>query len=137
MKEQLLPSVNQHLEQSGPTVTTGGWLMVIAVIHNTMGLFFGSEPLTEIWLEGGFGTVTDDQPWRMAIFWFMGFGLLLFLIGATWHWIERQGLRLPRSAAVGLVLTSLFGIFFIPVSGFWLVLAVAAQLWYRTGIEKP
>ncbi|MFT6821927.1 MAG: hypothetical protein ACJATT_005761 [Myxococcota bacterium] len=104
----------------------------IGVVHNLIGVALGWGPLAEIVGDGLFNAV-DPFPWRMAIFWFEAFGVLLMLMGATWWWMERQGLVLPRFVAVGVALIALLGAFFMPISGFYTFLPVAAVLWHRAG----
>lgn len=112
-------------------VTVGALVIAVGVLHELVGVALGWEHLVDIAVAGGFNTVTDDQPWRMAIFWFEAFGLLLALVGMAWHHVERQGLALPRSWAIGLALVGLIGVFFMPASGFWTVFPLAALAWWR------
>jgi hypothetical protein len=110
----------------------GAVTLGIGVFHNLIGVALGWGPLAEIVGDGLFNAV-DPFPLRMAIFWFEGFGALLMLMGATWWWIERQGLVLPRFVAVGAALIALLGAFFMPISGFYTLLPVAAVIWRRAG----
>lgn len=113
-------------------VTAGALVAGIGMVHNLLGFVLGAAPLLEILSAGGFNAVTDDRPWRLAIFWFLWFGWALMLLGGTWHWAERSGLTLPRWGGAALIALGLGGAFFMPVSGFWLVVPVGVWvLWGR------
>lgn len=112
--------------------TVGSWVFAVGVFHNVVGLALGAEPLLDILASGMFASVRDDHPWRMAIFWFEAFGFLLMLLGASWHWVERQGVAPPRWLAVALLGLGAFGVFFMPVSGFWTLFLLAAHAWRRS-----
>lgn len=107
-------------------MTKGGWVAAIGGFHCLVILIMGWEPLVAIVADGVVGAVPDDEPLRMAAFWSQFFGLVLAVLGATWHALERQQLAIPRSSAVGLFLVGLAGVVVMPISGFWLVLPVAA-----------
>lgn len=108
------------------TFTPGLALASIGVVHCLVGLAVGLEPLQEIVADGVFAAVNDDQPWRMAIFWFEQFGILLLIIGAQWHWMDRHG-GAPRWVGAAVLAMCATGIVCMPASGFWL--AVPVGIW--------
>lgn len=116
-------------------ISVGAATMGIGLFHNVVGLVVGWVPLGDI-LRDGLVNAVDPIPLRMAIFWFEGFGALLMLMGATWWWMERQGLVLPRFAAVGVAAVSVLGAVCMPVSGFYTMLPVAALIWQRAGVSE-
>ncbi|MCE5173485.1 DUF6463 family protein [Paenibacillus profundus] len=63
---------------------------------------------------------------RAAAFWFLLFGLLLFMLARLMNWLIRvKGTDVPKFIGVHLLALSLIGVFFMPVSGFWLIIPQA------------
>lgn len=118
-------------------VRAGTWIMAVGVLHQAVGLLVGWEHLVDIAAHGGFATVTDDHPFRLAIFWFFAFGFLIMVVGSLARTVETAGLVLPRSFALTLAGVAVFGVFFMPLSGFWTMFAVAALVWQRAGTPEP
>lgn len=114
-------------------VTAGAMVVGIGVLHNVVGLLVGWPHLEAILGDGYVAAVPDDAPWRMAIFWFLWFGWMLMILGASWHWAERRGLVLPRWLGALFVGMGVAGGVAMPASGFWLVLPVGWLVWHRAG----
>ncbi|WP_019422162.1 DUF6463 family protein [Paenibacillus sp. OSY-SE] len=63
---------------------------------------------------------------RAAAFWFLLFGLFLFMLARLMNWLIRvKGTDVPKFIGVHLLALSLIGVFFMPVSGFWLIIPQA------------
>src|SRR4030095_11151808 len=63
---------------------------------------------------------------RQFVFWFLFGGLQMLALGHLLAWIERQlKRRAPSFIGWELLALSIAGLLVMPVSGFWLVLAVA------------
>lgn len=118
-------------------VTIGSLMVGLGVIHNAVGVVLGWPHLQAILADGYVGAVPDDAPFRMAIFWFLWFGWMAMLLGASMHWAERRGLLLPRGLGVGLAALGLTGALAMPASGFWLVVALGGLVWWRSNGPAP
>lgn len=115
-----------------PWNRVGGWLIAIGVLHNLVGLMVGGPVLLEIMADGWVAAVPDDAPMRMALFWFLWFGWLAILLGASWLQIERRGLVVPAWQGLAMIVIGLLGALAMPISGFWLVLPVGAVVMARS-----
>ncbi|AKF11144.1 DUF6463 family protein [Sandaracinus amylolyticus] len=113
-----------------PRVTVGGLLLAISAVHQIVGVVLGAAPLLDIARGGVLDAVEGDFA-RVSIAWFLLFGFALALAGALARSIERRGIALPRSFAVGLAALCALGIVLMPVSGFWLGLVPAWLAWRR------
>ena len=98
-------------------------LIVIGIIHNLFGLAAGMPYLKEI-SEAGFFNAVDPYPYRMAITWFFFFGFLLIILGQLALSLD----YIPSSVAWSLLVLCLFGVILMPISGFWLGLALAIYI---------
>ena len=99
----------------------GRFLKITAVGHALVGLVLFRAPLAAIVSDGVLGTV-GVQADRQAAFWFLLFSPVCFALGQI---VERgDG---PTRAIVGwnLLLIGVIGAVMMPVSGFWIVLAIA------------
>ena len=107
---------------------SGHLLVAVGVVHNLVGVVFGFGYLAEIAHAGFFNAVEPHFP-RQTVFWFLFTGLLFILIGQVCLWAERR-LDRPLPAFVGweLLAFSVVGVVLIPVSGFWLVIALALYM---------
>lgn len=109
--------------------TSGLLLVAIGVLHTAVGILNGKSVMSRI-----SGATFSPEASRQLIgalgkqfvFWFLFGGLLMLVLGHLLTWIERR-LDRPVPSFVGweLLVLSLVGLFVMPVSGFWLVLAVA------------
>ena len=108
---------------------SGFLLMAIGALHTIVGVFTGYSVLSKI-SSATFPSETDRQLvtslGRQFVFWFLFGGFLIWALGHLFTWIERRLAR-PVPAFIGweLLVFSAIGLLFMPVSGFWLVLAVA------------
>lgn len=112
------------------TVTAGTLVIAIGVLHTVVGLALGAVPLRGIAADGYVGAVESSFD-RMAIFWFLAFGLALMLAGEAFRAMERSGERVPARLGWMLAAISLLGAAAIPASGFWLGLGPAALVIVR------
>ncbi|UJR85441.1 DUF6463 family protein [Sandaracinus amylolyticus] len=120
-----------------PRITAGGLLLVIASLHQLVVVAIGAglvatsgTPLLDI-VRAGVLDAIDGDLGRATIAWSLFFGFALALAGALARSIERRGIALPRSFAVGLASLCGLGIVVMPVSGFWLGLVPAWLAWRR------
>lgn len=128
---------------TSPTITVGGLLVAIAVVHQLVGVTIGAglvpgpfaspadAPLTRMWRAGVLDSVGED-PWNGLVTWFLLWGFLLALLGAVLHSLERTGARLPTSFAWGMLATCILGVTLMPASGFWLGAAPIALAFTRS-----
>jgi hypothetical protein len=127
--------------QSSPRFTVGMMLGAIAVVHEIVGVtiglgldpnaqFAGPPPLVAM-VADGFAASVGTDPWRLAITWFLLWGLVLALVGVVAHQSERGGLKLSRSFAVALSMLCVVGVVLMPASGFWLGFGPAWVAWRR------
>lgn len=118
--------------------TTGQLLIAVGVIHNLFGLVAGliqvpgtkRKLFAEIINMGVFNSI-DPDPMRMALFWFIWFGWAIILCGMGMHHLERTTKSLPQAMQIGLVGLCVGGCVMMPISGFWLALAVAIHGMWR------
>lgn len=104
---------------------SGYVLMAIAVLHEVVGLFFYGSTLVEIFQAGFFNTINPPYWQRDAAFWFLQFGVLLFLMGWVAQWALRTVGYIPAFVSGGVLLVSVIGVLMMPASGFWLAIPVA------------
>lgn len=98
-------------------------LILIAIIHSIFGIVIGLPYLKEI-AQAGFFNAVDPHPYRMAIVWFLFTGFVLMILGQLALSLE----NIPNSVAWSLFSLSLIGLILMPISGFWLVLALAIYI---------
>ena len=106
-------------------------LILIGIIHNLFGLAIGLPYLKEI-AQAGFFNAVDPYPYRMAITWFLLFGFLFMILGQLALSLD----YIPSSIAWSLLALSLVGVILMPVSGFWLVLALAIYIIFKNSKTK-
>jgi len=109
--------------------TSGLLLIGIGVLHTIFGVFQGYSVLSRI-SHTTFSTETGRQLvtalGRQFVFWFLFGGLLMLVLGHLFTWIEqRLNHRVPSFIGWELLVLSVNGLALMPLSGFWLVLAVA------------
>lgn len=98
----------------------GKIVLGIAMGHELVGFVLTWGPLMEIVGAGVVGAVSDDQPWRLAAFWFHLFGLAMAVVGWSWKSIEDAGQSVALGPVVGFLGMCAVGATCMPVSGFWL-----------------
>lgn len=109
--------------------TFGLSLIVLACIHQLVGLYEFHGELFDAILLGWWNSQVRNEPMRAVMLWFFVSGFLIMLWGESMR--LRQGPIRTREWAGGALL-SLAGATAIPVSGFWLVLAAClARGWQQ------
>ena len=103
---------------------SGRLLMGTALVHMLLGIVLFWQPVRNIVMSGVINGITPHYD-RGMVFWFLFFGVLLWILGQTTQWMETKYNDLPRSLGWGLLGLAVVGILFIPISGFWLVLPQA------------
>ncbi len=108
---------------------SGLLLIAIGVLHTVVGIFNGYSVLSQI-SRATFSTETSRQLvaalGRQFAFWFLFGGFLMLALGHLLTWIERRlGRPVPSFIGWELLVLSVAGLLAMPVSGFWLVFAVA------------
>jgi uncharacterized membrane protein len=116
------------------------FLFATGVGHVLVGLALFHEPLAAIWRDGivnsiGAQLVPGAQSWlapvrprfeREAAFWFLLFGPCLWMLGQiTRRAVERPDPGLLRIVAWNLLGMGVLGALIMPVSGFWILIALA------------
>lgn len=123
----------------------GTILLWIAGLHQAFGLSAGlgltalpgsdSAPLLDVLRHGWFDAV-EPQLDRMVVVWFLFFGFALALFGALLRWLEQRSINAPRGFAFALAGLCALGISLMPVSGFWLALYPAWQLYRQPSAAR-
>jgi len=132
-------TTDTHKKQA-PRDRMGFWLMAVALLHQGVGLVFYAEPLSSIVQAGVINSVQPPFWDRDAAFWFLMFGGLLFLIGATTQWLLDKREALPRFWGWGLLVINGLGALLMPASGLWLVIVLAIVMIRqrdRTPVQQP
>lgn len=115
------------------------WI-AIAIIHVVVGLAMYSPQWQAIARAGWFNVVAPDPVApifdREDAFWFMMMTPFLLILGQLCLWADRQKLTLPVSISGTLLAFAIAGIFFIPISGFWLVLILSVMMLYSSQAAK-
>ena len=99
----------------------GKVIIIIGLIHISVGLILLWSTLAELLSEGLFNTV-HGQAMREGFFWFTFFGVLLIILGAWLNWCERKQQQLPSFLGWSLLGMVAVMLFIMPVSGAWLML---------------
>ncbi|MBZ9712629.1 DUF6463 family protein [Deinococcus multiflagellatus] len=105
------------------------WLRGLALLHLAVGLVLYREPLLG-WVQAGVVNAVEPHWDRMAAFWFLLYGALLYGQGQLAAAFEARREPLPRAFVQGWLLTGLLGTVAMPLSGLPLV-ALAAALSLR------
>src|SRR3989442_11002933 len=109
--------------------TSGLVLIGVGILHAVLGVFKGYSLLSEI-ARSAFATETGRRLvtglGKEFVFWFLFGGFLMLVLGHFFTWVERRlNHAVPSFIGWELVLLSVLGLSFMPLSGFWLVLGVA------------
>lgn len=115
------------------------WI-AIAIIHMIVGLVAYFPQWREIAQAGWFNVVAPD-PFapifdREAAFWFMMITPFLSILGQLCLWADRQKLTVPILVSGILLSSTIAGIFFMPISGFWLILIPNVMMIYSSKAAK-
>ncbi|GAB6121387.1 DUF6463 family protein [Dysgonomonas termitidis] len=103
---------------------SGVFLMITGILHVAIAILEGKETLVAI-LKDGFDSIGSDVL-RNQAFWFLICGVIIIFWGQTLHfYIKKTRTPLPSSLGWSLLIISLVGCFFVPVSGFWLFIPQA------------
>ncbi|MBA3496144.1 MAG: hypothetical protein H0T86_03485 [Gemmatimonadales bacterium] len=108
----------------------GRYLIGVGVLHNVVGFALYHAPLRAIAADGGWNAV-DPYVDRNMAFWFLLTGVSWLFLGLLVDWIESRAIPLPQRLGWGLLALCAVGVFFMPVSGFWLFLLPAAAMLRR------
>ncbi len=103
---------------------SGRVLTILGIVHVLCAPLFYADALRGIVSAGIFNGV-GDLPDRDAAFWFIGFGLLVIVLGEIVHWTQRQTGVVPPFLGPGLLVISIVAVIVTPASPFWLILALA------------
>jgi hypothetical protein len=100
---------------------SGYWLIAISVIHGLVDIWYYFEPWSDIVRSGVFNAV-DPHFDRGAAFWMLMLSPFFFSLGQLCCWAQEHNVRLPMFMGWNLLITSAFGAFLMPISGFWLLI---------------
>ncbi|WP_409340592.1 DUF6463 family protein [Paenibacillus sp. MBLB4367] len=109
---------------------SGTMLAWTAALHTAVGIVIYWNQIMDIANDGLINAVEPQlHADRAAAFWFLLFGVLLFMVARFISWLIRvKGMDVPKFVGVYLLALSLIGVFCMPVSGFWLVIPQAILL---------
>lgn len=111
-------------------ISDGAGLMIIAGLHELVGLVEGFDVTVAILRDGVVNALGEDWM-RHALFWFHVTGLALFVIGDALRVIEEASGAVPARFGAMMLGVGIFGAVLLPVSGFWLVIAWGAFMVFR------
>jgi len=111
-------------------------LMAIAVLHELVGLFFYSDALQDIFRAGFFNTINPPYWERDAAFWFLMFGIALFLMGWVTQWMIEQTGTVPKFFSFGLLTMCIIGVMMMPASGLWLAIPIAFMMLQLPAVDE-
>jgi len=112
----------------------GRALMVTGIGHALLGLVLFREPLAAMLRAGIANSVGHGQYEREAAFWFLLFGPTCFLLGQLVnHAIERRDQWLLTLVGCNLIAIGGVGALIMPVSGFWILIAIAPLVFRLRG----
>jgi Family of unknown function (DUF6463) len=109
----------------------GRLLMLIGFLHVLGGTWVGRASLARIFWDGFWGEADSalghiaSEVDKELVFWFLLWGLFMFMFGQVISWIERQGKRPAAFIGWELAAISLLAIALCPKGGFWAVLIPA------------
>jgi hypothetical protein len=104
----------------------GRLLIGVGVGHLMVGAMLFHAPLAAIFHDGFVNAVPLGDVDRQAAFWFLAVSPMTFLLGhLTNHALGRQDAQFVRVVGRNLLGMGVVGAAVMPVSGFWLLLALA------------
>ncbi|HEX5850777.1 MAG TPA: DUF6463 family protein [Rubrobacter sp.] len=101
-----------------PRPTSGAALVVIGILHTSIGLLEYRAVLREMVRDGMIDTVEGDAE-REAAFWFLTCGVSLVSMGWSFRWARQQTGTLPSFVGPALLGIATAGVTLMPRSGFW------------------
>ena len=107
-----------------PRPTAGGTLVIIGILHTSIGLAGHRRVLQEMVRDGMWDAVEGD-PERETAFWFLTCGVSLVLVGWLARWAQRQTGELPAFVGPAFLGIATAGATLMPRSGFWAVFVAA------------
>lgn len=114
-----------------PLAWKGPWLLAVAALHTLFALLVFPEVLYSLLCQGLLNSVGQD-PLRGAVAWFMLFGAVLALLGASvWQLECAEARPALRPLGWGLCALTLLGVVLMPASGFWLAFPPAIAMLRR------
>ena len=106
----------------------GRLLMVTGIGHTLVGVVVFREALSGIF-HNGFLNAFWPHFDRLSAFWFLLFSPALFMLGQiTNRAVERQDAYTLRIVGCYLLGIAIVGVAALPISGFWIVIALAALI---------
>ncbi|MVN89274.1 hypothetical protein GO986_21295 [Deinococcus sp. HMF7620] len=109
------------------------WLKLLALLHLLVGLILYREPLLA-WVNAGLFNAVEPHWDRVAAFWFMLSGALLYGLGQLVAVFEARGEALPATFVWGWLTLGVLGTVAMPLSGFPLVTLAAALTLKQQGV---
>lgn len=94
-----------------------------ALLHTVVGLLLGWSQLQAI-ASSGFINAIDPHFDRAAIFWFLSYGLLLFVIGGMVKSMQQSAVQLPSWLPWVFWGMAIPSVILMPISGFWLLFPI-------------
>lgn len=114
---------------------SGRWLIILGALHLLYGGVAFAGALADIGGDGLLNTV-DGHDDREAAFWYFVSGLLIGLLGFLAVWAEARTGTLPRFLGWSLVGLGVAGVVLMPISPFWVVIAIGALLLWAPAHDR-
>ena len=119
-------------------IRSGSLLMATGLLHEVVGIHECWPELVSMGRAGVWDSVVPASPMRMAVLWFLAFGLALLAVAALLLHVETTLQRpLPRSAGLWLLLLGVAVVLPMPRSGAWLLFPQALLVFVRAGRYRP
>ena len=120
-----LSNLGEHT-RSGIERFAGRGLIATGIGHTVVGLFLFRQPLAAIFGDGVINAIGAGQFDRAAAFWFLLFSPICVALGQIVDQaLERGDRRTLRIVGGNLLGIGIVGAAIMPISGFWLVIAIA------------
>lgn len=100
---------------------SGYWLIAISIIHALSNIWDYFEPWSDVVRNGIFNAVNPYLD-RGTAFWMLMVSPFIFGLGQLCCWAQANKVKLPVFIGYNLLITSAFGAFLMPISGFWLLI---------------
>lgn len=128
MPESISPFTTSFTPADAPRPWKGAWLLGVAALHTLFALLVFPEVLYTLASQGLLNSVGHD-PARGAVVWFVLFGAVLALLGASVWQLECATSRPElRPLGWGLCALIVLGVVLMPASGFWLAFPPAIAM---------